>query len=108
MHDAKRNGGQGISYSDVFNEALLGKWLRRYALECNYLGRKILQGKRREMEGGLSILDDTHDRKAFGMPLGKAIRRAFGMPLGKAIRRAWEEFSLFVLNKWVAERALKE
>ena len=48
----KRNGGLGIRNLDVLNDPLLGKWLWRYALECNYLGRKIIQGKYGEVEGG--------------------------------------------------------
>ena len=52
VYDTKRNGGLGIRNLDVLNDPLLGKWLWRYALECNYLGRKIIQGKYGEVEGG--------------------------------------------------------
>ena len=79
VYDTKRNGGLGIRNLDVLNDPLLGKWLWRYALECNYLGRKIIQGKYGEVEGGWSILEG---------------RKAFGMALWKAIRKGWEEFSL--------------
>lgn len=45
-------GGLGFRSLEVFNQALLGKWLWRFVVEWESLWRRVIQGKFRELEGG--------------------------------------------------------
>ena len=46
----KRNEGLRMKKLDVFNKALLRKWLSRHALEHDSPWRKIIQGKYGEVK----------------------------------------------------------
>lgn len=48
----KKFGGLGFKSLEVFNQALLGKWLWRFVVEWESLWRRVIQGKFRELEGG--------------------------------------------------------
>ncbi|RVW56164.1 hypothetical protein CK203_080777 [Vitis vinifera] len=52
----KKYGSFGIRRLKVFNQALLSKWLSRFANEHDILWRKFIQAKYGEMDGGWSTL----------------------------------------------------
>ena len=47
----KKHGGLGLRHLEVFNQALLGKWLWRFPLERESFWRKVIVGKFGEEEG---------------------------------------------------------
>jgi hypothetical protein len=47
-----RAGGLGIRNVYKFNQALMGKWLWRYATEREALWRKIIKAKYEDQDGG--------------------------------------------------------
>jgi hypothetical protein len=73
-----RAGGLGIRNVLKFNEALLGKWLWRYATESEALWCKIIKEKYEEQDGGWC---------------SKEVSRPFGVGLWKHIRRGWDLFA---------------
>jgi hypothetical protein len=72
-----RAGGLGIRNVLKFNEALLGKWLWRYATESEALWC-IIKEKYEEQDGGWC---------------SKEVSRPFGVGLWKHIRRGWDLFA---------------
>lgn len=70
----KKYGSFGIRRLKVFNQALLSKWLSRFANEHDILWRKFIQAKYGEMDGGWSTLGV---RGSFGISLlWKTVRRS--------------------------------
>lgn len=72
-----KDGGLGIKNLKVFNEALLGKWLWRYATDRDSLWRKVVVSK--YDEGDL-----------FWLP--KDISTSYGVGVWKGIRKGWDVF----------------
>jgi hypothetical protein len=76
-----KDGGLGIRNLRRFNQALLGKWLWRYATEREAYWRKVVEIKYGSMEGDWCT---------------KQVERPFGVGVWKHIRRGWELFSKFI------------
>jgi hypothetical protein len=76
-----KDGGLGIRNLRRFNQALLGKWLWRYATEKEAYWRKVVEIKYGSMEGDWCT---------------KQVERPFGVGVWKHIRRGWELFSKFI------------
>ncbi|RVW60715.1 hypothetical protein CK203_053044 [Vitis vinifera] len=70
---AKDFGGLRLRRLDSLNQALLGKWLRRFFVERDSLWRKIICGKFKEMEGGWTT---RGRRDSFRMSLWRDTRKA--------------------------------
>jgi len=64
-----------------FNRALMGKWLRRFALERDALWRKVVDIKYGSMRGGWC---------------SKEVGGSFGVGVWKCIRRGWDAFAAHV------------
>ena len=75
----KKHGGLGLRHLEIFNQALLGKWLWRFPLERESFWRKVIVGKFGEEEGGWTT---------------REVRDSYGMDLWKYIRKGWEDFFL--------------
>ncbi|KAJ9693622.1 hypothetical protein PVL29_009537 [Vitis rotundifolia] len=73
----KKDGGLGIRNLAIFNKALLGKWLWRFANENDSLWKQIISSKYDLQDGGWC---------------SKGIRDRYGMGVWKAIRNGWENF----------------
>ena len=71
-------GGLGIRSVVSFNQALLGKWLRRYGHEVTHLWQRVISTKYGEGQGGWCT---------------KVYRRAHGCGLWISINEGWESFS---------------
>ena len=69
---AKNFGGLGIRRLHSLNQALLGKWLRRFFVECESLWKKIICGK---FEGwrGVGLLECG--RSPLGWPFGRTLEK---------------------------------
>ena len=67
----KKHGGLGPRHLEVFNQALLGKWLWRFPLERGSFWRKVIVGKFGEEEEGWTTREV---RNSYGMGLWKDIR----------------------------------
>jgi hypothetical protein len=65
----------------MFNRALMGKWLWRYALEMDALWRKVVDFKYGSMRGGWC---------------SKEVGGSFGAGVWKCIRRGWDAFPAHV------------
>jgi exonuclease III len=76
-----QNGGLGIRNIHRFNQALLGKWLWRFAMESEALWRKVVEIKYGSLAGGWCT---------------KQVEGSFGVGVWKHIRRGWESFSKFI------------
>jgi hypothetical protein len=76
-----QNGGLGIRNLRRFNQALLGKWLWRFAMEKDALWRKVVEVKYESMAGGWCT---------------NQVMRSYGVGVWKHIRRGWECFSKFI------------
>ncbi|RVW90819.1 putative ribonuclease H protein [Vitis vinifera] len=74
---AKKNGGLGIRNLAIFNKALLGKWLWRFANENESLWKQIISSKYDLQNGGWC---------------SKGVRDCYGVGVWKAIRNGWESF----------------
>jgi hypothetical protein len=79
-----QEGGLGIRKVAVFNKALLGKWLWRYATEPMALWRRVIDSKYGSQWG------DWCSNRGQG---------AHGVSLRKHIRAGWECFSQFIKFK---------
>ena len=75
----KKHGGLGLRHLEIFNQALLGKWLWRFPLKRESFWRKVIVGKFGEEEGGWNT---------------KEVRDSYGMGLWKDIRKGQEDFFL--------------
>jgi hypothetical protein len=73
-----RAGGLGIRNVHKFNQALMGKWLWRYATEREALWHKIIKAKYEDQDGGWC---------------SKEVSGPYGVGLWKHIRRGWGIFS---------------
>jgi hypothetical protein len=73
-----RAGGLGIRNVYKFNQALMGKWLWRYATEREALWYKIIKAKYEDQDGGWC---------------SKEVSGPYGVGLWKHIRRGWDTFS---------------
>jgi hypothetical protein len=73
-----RAGGLGIRNVHKFNQALMGKWLWRYATEMEALWHKIIKAKYEDQDGGWC---------------SKEVSGPYGVGLWKHIRRGWGIFS---------------
>ena len=73
----KKEGGLGIRSLSIFNKALLGKWLWRFANENESLWKQIISSKYDLQEGGWC---------------SKGVRDRYGVGVWKAIRNGWENF----------------
>ena len=78
------NGGLGIRNVAVFNKALLGKWLWRYATEPMSLWRRVVASKYGSQWGGWCSNQG---------------RAPHGVSLWKQIRAGWNGFSPFITFK---------
>jgi hypothetical protein len=78
------SGGLGIRNLVLFNQALLGKWLWRFALEREALWRQVIGLKYGSLWG------DWCSRRGSG---------PYGVSLWKNIRNGWDRFSQFVRYK---------
>jgi hypothetical protein len=74
-------GGHGIRNLTMFNKALLGKWLWRYAIESESLWRRVIDSKSGSMWGGWC----SH-----------IVTQAYGVSLWKFIRAGWNTFSNYI------------
>nr|CAN70181.1 hypothetical protein VITISV_000006 [Vitis vinifera] len=74
---AKKDGGWGIRNLAIFNKALLGKWLWRFANENEFLWKQIFSSKYDLQEGGWC---------------SKGVRDRYGVGVWKTIRNGWENF----------------
>ncbi|RVW99827.1 putative ribonuclease H protein [Vitis vinifera] len=74
---AKKDGGLGIRNLAIFNKALLGKWLWRFANENESLWKQIISSKYDLQDGGWC---------------SKGVRDRYGVGVWKAIRNGWENF----------------
>ncbi|RVW42450.1 Transposon TX1 uncharacterized 149 kDa protein [Vitis vinifera] len=74
---AKKDGGLGIRNLAIFNKALLGKWLWRFANENDSLWKQIISSKYDLQDGGWC---------------SKGGRDRYGVGVWKAIRNGWEDF----------------
>ena len=74
---AKKDGGLGIHNLTIFNKALLGKWLWRFANENESLWKQIISSKYDLQDGGWC---------------SKGVRDCYGVGVWKAIRNGWESF----------------
>ncbi|RVX02541.1 putative ribonuclease H protein [Vitis vinifera] len=74
---AKKDGGLGIRSLAIFNKALLGKWLWRFANDNESLWKQIISSKYDLQEGGWC---------------SKGVRDRYGVGVWKAIRNGWENF----------------
>ena len=72
---AKKDGGLSIRNLATFNQALLGKWLWRFANENDPLWKQIIIGKYGLQEGG---------------GCSKGVRDRYGVGVWKVIRNGWE------------------
>ena len=77
-------GGLGIRNLVTFNQALLGKWLWRYATEREALWRKIVELKYGSMRGGWC---------------STIVQGTYGTSLWKTIRKGWPRFAAYVSFK---------
>ena len=75
------SGGLGIRNLTMFNQALLRKWLWRYALEPESLWRRVIDSKYGSMWGGWYSQIGT---------------QAYGVSLWKFIRAGWNTFSNYI------------
>jgi hypothetical protein len=80
-----RAGGLGIWNISKFNQALMGKWLWRYATEREALWHKIIKAKYEDQDGGWC---------------SKVVSGPYGVGLWKHIRRGWDTFSKGVRFEW--------
>jgi hypothetical protein len=71
-------GGLGVRNMVMFNKALMGKWLWRYALERDALWRKVVDFKYGSMRGGCC---------------SKEVGSSFGFGVWKSIRRGCDAFA---------------
>jgi hypothetical protein len=78
---SKALGGLGVRNMVLFNKALMGKWLWRYALERDALWRKVVDFKYGSMRGGWC---------------SKEVGGSFGFGVWKSIRRGWDAFATHV------------
>ncbi|RVX09662.1 F-box protein [Vitis vinifera] len=74
---AKKDGGLGIRNLAIFNKALLGKWLWRFANENDSLWKQIISSNYDLQDGGWC---------------SKGGRDRYGVGVWKAIRNGWEDF----------------
>jgi hypothetical protein len=101
-----QNGGLGIRNLRSFNQALLGKWLWRFATERDALWRKVVEVKYGSMAGGWCT---------------NQVMRSYGVGVWKHIRRGWEYFSKYITfevgdgsqisfwhDTWCGDQPLKE
>jgi hypothetical protein len=65
----------------MFNKALMGKWLWRYAMERDALWRKVVDVKYGSMRGGWC---------------SKEVGGSYGFGVWKSIRRGWDAFAAHV------------
>jgi hypothetical protein len=72
------SGGLGIRKLHKFNQALLGKWLWRYANESEALWYKIIRAKYEDKDGGWCT---------------KEVSSSYGVGLWKHIRQGWNSFA---------------
>ena len=74
-------GSLGIQNLTMFSQALLGKWLWRYAIEPESLWRRVIDSKYGSMWGGWYSQIGT---------------QAYGVSLWKFIRAGWNTFSNYI------------
>jgi hypothetical protein len=77
----KEVGGLGVRNLIHFNQALLGKWLWRFANEEEAWWRKLVVAKYDKMRGGWC---------------SKEVGGSHGLGLWKSIRRGWDTFKHYV------------
>ena len=75
----KKLGGLHIKVLSFLNKVLLGKWCWRFALEREFLWRRVIVGKFGEEPRGWCSL---------------ARREGYGVGLWKVIRGGWEAFKV--------------
>jgi hypothetical protein len=78
---SKVSGGLGVRNMVMFNKALMGKWLWRYALERDALWRMVVDFKYGSMRGGWC---------------SKEVGGSYGFGVWKSIRRGWDAFAAHV------------
>jgi hypothetical protein len=78
---SKVSGGLGVRNMVMFNKALMGKWLWRYALERDAIWRKVVDFKYGSMRGGWC---------------SKEVGGSYGFGVWKSIRRGWDAFATHV------------
>jgi hypothetical protein len=79
-----QNGGLGIRNVAVFNKALLGKWLWRYATEPLSLWHRVIDNKYGNQWGGWC---------------SNRARDSHGVSLWKHIHAGWNRFSQYITFK---------
>ena len=84
LYSPIQNGGLGIRRVAGFNQALLGKWLWRYATEPRSLWRRVIDSKYGSQWGGWC---------------SNRTRDPHGVSLWKHIRAGWDRFSHYVSFK---------
>ncbi|RVW69835.1 putative ribonuclease H protein [Vitis vinifera] len=77
IYATKKDGGLGICNLAIFNKALLGKWLWRFANENESPWKQIISSKYDLQDGGWC---------------SKGVRDRYGVGVWKAIRNGWESF----------------
>jgi hypothetical protein len=78
---SKASGGLGVRNLVMFNKALMGKWLWRYAMERDAFWRKVVDVKYGSLRGGWC---------------SKEVGGSYGFGVWKSIRRGWDAFAAHV------------
>jgi hypothetical protein len=100
-----RCGGLGIRNLVLFNQALLGKWLWRYALEKEALWRRIVESKYGGMWGGWCT---NPGQGPYGLSLWKYIRRIWPKFVDSTYFKVGNGAHLkFWHHQWCGETSLK-